>query len=248
MNKTQDITKLSKIISSRDICSRREAKELILKGYVKVDGETVKEPGLKFPNTAQIVLSEEAEELLNRKVTILVNKPVGYVSSQPEKDYIPAVQLIKASNKDPRCKIRLRNEHLKNLAPAGRLDIDSTGLLILTQNGTLAKQIISQNSEIEKEYVIRFQGQLSKESLKHLNYGLSLDGKKLKPAFVKTIGENKLQFVLKEGKKRQIRRMCELVGLKVMSLKRVRVGNIKLGLLKTGSWKFLNRHHILKNP
>ena len=234
-------------MSDRGLCSRREAKELILKGCVKVDGKLVNEPGVKFTDTVKISLDQKSQDLLDRKVTILINKPIGYVSSQPEKNHIPAVRLIKPSNKDSNCKTRLRTEHFDGLAPTGRLDIDSTGLLILTQDGVLAKKIINQYSEVEKEYIIRFKGELTKQNLQKLNHGLSLDGKKLKPAKVKLLEENKLQFILIEGRKRQIRRMCELVDIEVVSLKRVRIGNIKLGSLKTGTWKFLNKSHVLKN-
>ena len=230
--------KLPKIISDRGICSRREAKDLILKGYVKVNGKLVNEPGLKFSESIKISLLKEAKEILNNKVTILINKPLDYVSSQPSKDETPAIRIIKESNKDPRCKIKLKKEHLKGLAPAGRLDINSTGLLILTQDGALAKKIIGQNSDVEKEYIVQFKGNLTTRNLKKLNHGLMLDKKKLKPAKVKLIGKNKLQFILKEGRNRQIRRMCKLVSLEVTGLKRIRVGSIKLGDLKIGTWMF----------
>ena len=232
--------RLSKIMSDRGICSRREAKDLILNGYVKVNGKLVNEPGLKFSESVKISLLKKAKEILNNKVTILINKPLGYVSSQPSMDEKPAIRIIKESNKDPRCKIKLKKEHLKGLAPAGRLDINSTGLLILTQNGALAKKIIGQNSDVEKEYIVQFKGTLTARKLKQLNYGLMLDKKKLKPAKVKLIGKSKLQFILKEGRNRQIRRMCKLVSLDVINLKRIRVGDIKLGNLKLGHWMFYN--------
>ena len=167
MNKLAQVTRLSKILSDRGICSRREAKELILKGYVKVDGKIVTEPGLKFNDSVKVSLTKEAKDSLHNKVTILINKPIGYVSSQPEKKYKPAVRLIKTSSKDPRCKMQLKKEHFKGLAPAGRLDIDSTGLLILTQDGVLAKEIIGKDSEIEKEYIVKVEGHLTEKNLKN---------------------------------------------------------------------------------
>jgi 23S rRNA pseudouridine2604 synthase len=129
--------------------------------------------------------------------------------------------------------------HLRGLAPAGRLDIDSSGLLVFTQDGRIAKQLIGAGSEVEKEYLVRVEGRLAVQGLALLNHGLSLDGQALKPAQVVWQNEDQLRFILREGKKRQIRRMCELVGLKVTGLKRVRIGNVKLGELPLGKWRYL---------
>ena len=127
----------------------------------------------------------------------------------------------------------------KGLAPAGRLDIDSTGLLVLTQDGRIAKLLIGENSPIEKEYLVRVEGKLSYEDLDRLRHGLSLDGVALKPAQVSWQNEDQLRFVLREGRKRQIRRMCEMVGLRVLGLKRVRMGRVSLGPLPPGQWRYL---------
>nr|MCU0840193.1 pseudouridine synthase [Thiobacillaceae bacterium] len=129
--------------------------------------------------------------------------------------------------------------NLRGLAPAGRLDIDSTGLLVLTQDGRVARQLIGEDSEIEKEYLVRVEGCIAPDGLALLNHGLSLDGRKLRPARVEWLNEDQLRFVLREGMKRQIRRMCELVGLKVVGLKRVRIGQVRLGDLPLGQWRFL---------
>ena len=129
------------------------------------------------------------------------------------------------------------------LAPAGRLDIDSTGLLVLTQDGRIAKQLIGEDSEVDKEYLVRVKytrpGKLPTAEMNRLQHGLSLDGKPLKPAKVWWQNDDQLRFVLREGKKRQIRRMCELVGLQVLGLKRVRIGQVMLGELPQGKWRFL---------
>ena len=119
------------------------------------------------------------------------------------------------------------------------MDIDSTGLLILTQDGRVAKQLIGEDSAVEKEYLVRVQGTLADADLRRLNHGLALDGKTLKPAKVRWQNEDQLNFILREGKKRQIRRMCELVGLRVTGLKRIRIGKIKLGDLPVGQWRYL---------
>jgi 23S rRNA pseudouridine2604 synthase len=233
--------RLSKLMSEQGLCSRREADSYIERGLVKVDGVVVSELGTRiFPNQ-RITLERAAQALQQARVTILLNKPVGYVSGQAEEGYKPAVVLVTAASRysgdtSPQ---RFSPAQLRGLAPAGRLDIDSTGLLVLTQDGRIAKQLIGEDSEIEKEYLVRVQGKLVPNGLTLLNSGLSLDGKRLKPAKVSWQNDDQLRFVLKEGKKRQIRRMCELVGLKVTGLKRVRIGRVKLGDLPQGQWRFL---------
>jgi 23S rRNA pseudouridine2604 synthase len=128
---------------------------------------------------------------------------------------------------------------MRGMAPAGRLDIDSTGLLVLTQDGRIAKTLIGADSSIDKEYLVRVEGRLSDADLARLNFGLSLDGRPLRRAQVSWQNQDQLRFVLREGRKRQIRRMCELVGLKVTGLKRVRIGNVRLGALPAGQWRYL---------
>ena len=174
-------------------------------------------------------------------MTILLNKPVGYVSAQPEKGYLPAITLVTAQTRfgGDRSPLRFSPAHLKGLAPAGRLDIDSTGLLVLTQDGRIARQLIGEDSGMEKEYLVRVQGKLSTEALALLNFGLSLDGAALKRAEVGWQNQDQLRFVLREGKKRQLRRMCERVGLAVTGLKRVRIGKVMLGDLPSGQWRYL---------
>jgi len=110
---------------------------------------------------------------------------------------------------------------------------------VLTQDGRVAKQLIGDDSAIDKEYLVRVQGRLKDGGLQLLNHGLQLDGKALKPAQVSWQNEDQLRFVLREGKKRQIRRMCELVGLRVTGLKRVRIGKVRLGNLPAGQWRYL---------
>lgn len=231
--------RLSKLMSEKGICSRREADDYISRGLVYVNGEKIQELGYKVDPTDRITLDKEALVQQKKLVTILINKPVGYVSSQPEKGYEPAVVLVTENNFFGPQPIPLDESYFQGLAVAGRLDIDSQGLLIMTQDGRLAKKIIGENSDIEKEYLVRFAGQITSEKIKLLCYGLELDGQKLKKAVVEQINPEQLRFILKEGKKRQIRRMCELVGLKVLALKRVRVGQLKLGKLPEGQWRFL---------
>lgn len=240
-----ELLRLSKLMSERGLCSRREADEYIAKGMVLVDGKKVTELGTKVTRRVRITLEAEAMRQQKGLVTIILNKPIGYVSGQPEPGYEPAVRLINDRTQFGLQKRILQKGDLKGLAVVGRLDIDSQGLLIFTQDGRLAKRIIGEETKIEKEYLVRVsyigpEKKLPAEKLKLLNHGLSLDGEKLKPAKVEWVNDDQLRFVLKQGKKRQIRRMCELVGLEVKGLKRVRVGKLVLGKLPEGRWRFLD--------
>ena len=238
--------RLSKVMAERGICSRREADEWIINGWVKVEGVIIETLGTRIKPDADIIISGYAYEQQAEQVTILLHKPVGFVSGQAEDDYQPAIVLVHPDNEwldDPDLSEYNAKEFqrgfLHGLAPAGRLDIDSTGLLVLTQDGRVARHLIGEDSSVEKEYLVRVEGTLSDADLQRLNHGLSLDGEKLKPAKVSWQNEDQLSFVLREGKKRQIRRMCEMVGLHVVGLKRVRIGSVNLGKLPLGQWRYL---------
>lgn len=241
-----DLIRLSKRMSELGICSRREADEWIQKGWVRVDGRTISELGTKIRPEQKITIEKKAQAEQNQKVTILINKPIGFVSGQAEDGYKPAVALINEKTRwtADKTKNHFHPKQLRNLVPAGRLDIDSVGLLVLTQDGRIAKRLISKETEIEKEYLVRvkhmYPGKLPDEKLNLLRQGLKLDGKPLLPAKVNWQNEDQLRIVLREGKKRQIRRMCDAVGLKVIGLKRIRIGNIKLGALPSGQWRYLH--------
>ena len=244
--------RLSKLMSEQGLASRREADEWIEQGWVCVDGEVVNELGSRvFPHQT-ITIDPLARSQQAQRVTILIHKPIGYVSGQAEDGHEPAITLVKPENrwKEDRLPLQLTRGHLRNLAPAGRLDIDSTGLLVLTQDGRIAKQLIGEDSGVEKEYLVRVEAAaqpdaenvsavVPPETLERLRFGLELDGRPLKPAQVSWQNEQQLRFVLREGRKRQIRRMCELVGLKVVGLKRVRMGRVTLSKLPPGQWRFL---------
>jgi 23S rRNA pseudouridine2604 synthase len=237
--------RLSKRMSELGIASRREADEWIPKGWVRVDGRVVSTLGSRVTTEQHITLDAKARNQQAARVTVLINKPVGYVSGQAEDGHEPAWVLVTPQNQwreDP-SGIAFVRGHLQHLVPAGRLDIDSVGLLALTQDGRIAKQLVGEDSDIEKEYLVRVHTQnnlpLPDEALALLNHGLELDGQPLQSAQVEWVNDDQLRFILREGKKRQIRRMCEAVGLDVLGLKRVRIGQVMLGNLPPGQWRYL---------
>ena len=238
--------RLSKRMTELGLCSRREADEYIEKGWVRVDGEVVSELGSRVKPGQAVELDRRGQTAQDGRVTFLLNKPVGYVSGQAEDGYEPASVLLVPDNRwaeDP-SETRYLRTHQRGLAPAGRLDIDSVGLLVFTQDGRIARALIGDDSKIEKEYHVRVEGTVDAKGLALLNHGLSLDGEALRPAKVSWLNEDQLRFVLREGKKRQIRRMCEMVGLKVVGLKRVRIGRIMLGHLPPGQWRYLSPDEV----
>ena len=275
------LTRLNKRMAELGLCSRREADAWIEQGWVLVNGHPA-EMGVKVGPNDRVEVDPRAKGHQDTQVTILLHKPMGYVSGQAEDGHEPAIVLI-----NPRThwagdssKRRFTPTQLRSLAPSGRLDIDSTGLLVLTQDGRVARQLIGEDSEMEKEYLVRVtytghentaaataasatyggranqlsaigdhdrvtnnvQAVFPKAQLERLRHSLSLDGKPLKRAQVEWQNPEQLRFVLTEGKKRQIRRMCEQVGLQVVGLKRIRIGNVQLGQLPAGQWRYLGAH------
>ncbi|MDD3935626.1 pseudouridine synthase [Rhodoferax sp.] len=284
--------RLNKRMAELGLASRREADEWIGKGWVKVNGR-VAEMGMQVTPDVRIEIDKQATGAQAKQVTVLINKPLGLVSGQAEDGHEPAITLVQPQNRwaEDNARFFFHPSQLKSLVPAGRLDIDSTGLLVLTQDGRVARQLIGEDAVMEKEYLVRvmYTGvlnaaaadsaaatyaaaptaragtrpgaptQLSRiddddpvtqdvqsvfpaDKLALLRHGLSLDGQPLQRAKVEWQNPEQLRFVLTEGKKRQIRRMCEQVGLKVVGLKRVRIGNVMLGHLPVGQWRYLAPH------
>ena len=237
-----ELMRLSKRMADLGLCSRREADQWIERGWVFVDGQRIDVLGTKVTDEQQISLDAKARSAQQERVTILINKPIGFVSGQAEDGHEPASKLVTADSRwrldqAPR---KYSGQQKIGLAPAGRLDIDSTGLLVLTQDGRIARLLIGAESPIDKEYLVRVEGSLDARSLGLLRHGLALDGEPLRPAEVDWQNADQLRFVLREGKKRQIRRMCEAVGLKVLGLKRVRIGKVRLAELPVGQWRYLH--------
>jgi 23S rRNA pseudouridine2604 synthase len=273
--------RLNKRMAELGLASRREADEWIGKGWVTVNGE-VATMGMQVKPDVKIEITKQAQGQQANQVTVLINKPLGLVSGQAEDGHEPAITLVQPQNRwaEDNARFFFHGSQLKSLVPAGRLDIDSTGLLVLTQDGRVARQLIGEDSLMEKEYLVRVvytghansaaansaaatyggkptqlsriddddpvstdvQSVFPKDKLQLLRHGLSLDGQALQKAQVEWQNPEQLRFVLVEGKKRQIRRMCELVGLKVVGLKRVRVGRVMLGNLPVGQWRYLQAH------
>jgi 23S rRNA pseudouridine2604 synthase len=241
--------RLNKRMADLGLCSRRQADDWIARGWVQVDGQPAS-LGMSVQPKARIEVDRQAQQVQRQQVTILLNKPVGYVSAQAEDGHKPAVSLIQAAHRWRECNSPMRwsPQQLRGLAPAGRLDIDSVGLLVMTQDGRVARQLIGEDSDVEKEYLVRVsygqrqqdvQSVFPPEQIKRLQHGLTLDGRALRPAQVSWQNPEQLRFVLREGRKRQIRRMCEAVGLQVTGLKRIRIGQVLLGPLPLGQWRYL---------
>ena len=229
--------RVNKWLAQSGVCSRREAEGLIAEGLVSIDGEPVEDPGRKILPGQTLALADKAERKLDAQMSILLHKPRGIVSAHPEPGQTPAVRLLTRDRLwGPPAPVPRADS---KLAPAGRLDMDSRGLLILSEDGVLAKALIGPESPLEKEYRVFVMGEVTEAKLKLLRHGMELDGRKLRPAEVEVIADQRLRFLLREGRNRQIRRMCELVELKVVDLFRVRVGPLNLGDMPEGHWRHL---------
>ena len=226
--------RVNKWLASEGVCSRREAEELIGKGAVRIDGERVDDPGRKILPGQTIDVGDAGEA---PKISAVINKPVGFVSSQPEGDQVPAARLLTRANLVGSTNNMPTSR--TSLAPLGRLDQDSRGLLLLSEDGVLAKALVGEESKLDKEYLVAVRGQINEKKIALLRHGLQLDGRQLKPAKISVIEPQRLRFVLNEGRNRQIRRMCELVELEVADLLRVRIGPLDLGALPEGKWRAL---------
>ncbi|MEO0883298.1 MAG: pseudouridine synthase [Pseudomonadota bacterium] len=230
--------RVNKFMGQSGLCSRREAEALIENGKVEIDGDVISSPGHKILPGQTLTLKSDAAAKLETKFTAVIHKPVGIVSAQPEEGQVPAARLLTRSNLSGTGRPPPRNASLPAL---GRLDMDSRGLLLLSEDGVLAKAIIGPESKLEKEYVVKVKGDVTPERLTKLRHGLALDHHRLKPAKVAVMDSGRLRFTLREGRNRQIRRMCELVDLRVVDLLRVRIGPLKLGGLKEGKWRPLSK-------
>jgi 23S rRNA pseudouridine2604 synthase len=227
--------RVNKWLGQSGVCSRREAEGFIAEGLVSIDGETVTDSGRKILPGQTLTLADAAGPA---PLSVVLHKPMGVVSAQPEPGQTPAVRLLTREALVGEAPYVPGRD--TSLAPLGRLDMDSRGLLLLSDDGVLAKAVIGPQSDLEKEYLVTVTGKITPEKVARLCHGLALDGRQLKPAKVTHLQGQELRFILKEGRNRQIRRMCELVGLHVMDLVRIRIGTLRLGDLREGRWRVLS--------
>lgn len=240
------LERVAKLMSERGLASRREAERLIAAGQVRVDGAVVREQGCKAARDASIEISSEAAATLGTRLTIVLHKPIGVVSILPAAGQLPAWRLLRAENAaeavDAETLARVV-ERAPELSVAGRLDRASRGLLILTEDGTVARRIIGGHG-VEKSYRVRTREPATEAQVRKLAAPMTLDGRPLLPMGVERFGDDTLGFVLVEGRKHQIRRACRKVGLTVLDLCRVAVGPFRLGDLPAGKWRLATREEI----
>lgn len=229
--------RLQKHLSACGVASRRKAEELIEQGKVKVNGRVATIGDKVDPKRDKVTVKGKNVIAVTQKVYIMVNKPRGYVTTMSDEfDRKTVSDLVK----DVGVKV----------FPVGRLDRDSEGLLIMTNDGELANMITHPSSHVNKTYRVTVGGSVDDEQIKKLCEGVVIDGKKTLPCdvFVLERREDRtvLNFIIHEGRNRQIRKMCDTVGLEVLRLKRTEIAGVKLGGLKTGSWRDLNERELTR--
>jgi 23S rRNA pseudouridine2605 synthase len=227
--------RIQKILARAGICSRRKAEEYIAAGRVSVDGQVVTRPGLKAdPELVEIRVDGKPVQQ-EKKIYLLLNKPRGYVTTMSDPQGRPIVMDLLAD-------IRHR------VFPVGRLDLDSEGALILTNDGTLTNKVLHPSFEVNKTYEATVRGLPKKADLKQLELGIMLEGHKTWPAQLRILqrkkGTTTIEVVIHEGKKRQVRKMFQAIGYHVLRLKRTAYGSLKLGALARGKYRFLTENDI----
>lgn len=226
------LVRLNKYLSEQGIASRREADRLISAGLIKVNGKAVTEMGIKIDPVKDQIEIDKTRILRDRNlVYIALHKPKGYVCS------------AKATTEDPDIVTDLINTE-ERIYPVGRLDKETTGLLLLTNDGTLVNQIIHPSAESEKEYEVTFYKLIPEGALDKLRAGVRLAGEDTLPTVVKKVGPAKIHIILREGKNRQVRRICQKVGFPVKTLKRIRIKSLLLGDLPLGRWRYLTEAEV----
>lgn len=227
--------RLQKYMSNCGVASRRKCEEIILEGKVKVNGVLVNEVGVKVDPLKDIV--EYEGKIISKeenKVYIMLNKPEGYISSvKDEKGRDTILDIVKVKER---------------IYPIGRLDYDSSGLLLLTNDGEIYNKIIHPRVEIIKKYIAVVKGEITEKDIKKFEIGIDIGGYITAPAELKIISFDKdvstIEIGIHEGKNRQIRKMCAALNHEVLSLKRIAIGEIKLGYLKRGEYRNLNNDEI----
>jgi len=225
-----EIFRLQKYLAHCGISSRRKAEEYIRDGKVRVNGRIVTEMGITVTSGDRVEVDGKPVRLEKKKVYILLHKPKGYVTTVNDPQGRNTVMDLISGVKE-------------RVYPVGRLDYDSSGLLLLTNDGELAHRLMHPSHEIIKVYVATVEGRPSDEALRKLESGVRIDGHTTAPAIVKVLknygDKTKLEITIHEGRNRQVRKMCESIGHPVIRLKRIAYGNLELGELKPGEWRYL---------
>ena len=230
INKQNPMIRLQKYLSSAGVCSRRKGEEYIRQGRVKVNGVVVTQVGIKIdPGNDCVEVAGKAVQVSHRMIYIMLNKPKGYISSRSHRGEKIVLDLIDVEER---------------VNPVGRLDRDSTGLLLLTNDGRLHQHLTHPSFDHEKEYEVEVLKPIDDKAIYQFKNGLLLDGVKTRPATVQRINGRRFRIILKEGRKRQIRCMVEVVGNQVVNLHRIRISNLLLRNLKMGQWRYLTKKEI----
>ena len=222
--------RINKYIASCGICSRRNAEEVIIQGRVKINGQVVTELGIKVKDSDIVEIDGQKISIEQDKVYVMLNKPRGYVTTSKEQFGRPSV-------------LELLNVKQRVFA-VGRLDMDSEGLLLLTNDGDFANRIIHPTKHIAKTYEVILNKQISDENIQKLKHGVDIGGYITRPAIVEKVNDKNIIITIYEGKNRQVRKMCEAVGNKVVNLKRIAIGNLTLDDLKVGKYILLDEEKI----
>lgn len=228
--------RLQKYMALSGVASRRASEELITQGLVQVNNIVVTELGTKIdPKTDRVKVNDKSIRLESKKVYVLLNKPIGYVSTMnDEKDRRIVTDLIEGID--------------ERIYPVGRLDADTTGLLLLTNDGDLAFKITHPKNEVLKRYIAIVEGVPNRVELERFRKGLILDGKPTAEAFIKIAKrydtESILEISLHEGRNRQVKKMCEMINHPVKKLRRIAIGNIEIGGLEIGNWRHLEEEEV----
>lgn len=241
---SEDAIRLSKRMAELGLCSRREADEMIERGFVKVDGVIVDTLGSRVRPEQKIELLREAVAEQVARVTIVLNKPIGFVCGPAEQGERPAWQLIKPETRSStdRTGIDYLKKHHHGLAPAGWLDVDAAGLLVMTQDGRIARKLMAGAGDYEQEFLVELTGPLPGDAINKLNGKLNIDGEALAPIKASQQSDRQLRIVLRENRRRLIPEVCRQLGICIGKIRRIRVGRIAIGDLGEGQWRYLGEN------